>query len=166
MTPADLGPRSVLLVDANELLFWVAGVVSPRLLSTFGRVRHLPRAAHPPLLDALARCGRVVTLPHVLAEAGNLAGKLPAGYRRPFFLSLIGLLEGPLEELPLPRRRAEECGELFPRLGLTDALILVAAAGDVTAVLTEDRPLGAELRARSVGVLTLRGVADTQCPPV
>ena len=127
---------------------WVVGAVDPRLLGLFGPVKHMPRACHEPLVELLGLSGRVLTLPHVLAEVSNLAGKLPGAYRRPFFLRLAALLERPLEELAMASRRAGEAGELLPRLGLTDALLIVAAAEDVTAVLTEDEPLANELNAR------------------
>ena len=142
----DRVSRDVLL-DANTLLFWLAGLHSPDRLGARG-----PRAVQgfrPELLPGLqryvAQARRHLTIPHVLTEVSNLLTResdrsLRAGVRA----AMQSALAAGLEEVPAGSRLPETVSpHLSGRLGLTDAVILTLADG--LTVVTTDRDLAAEL---------------------
>ena len=142
------------------LLFWLVGSVSPRLLGPrgFKRVRHLPPEAFDPLTRFVGTFPGIVTTPHVLTECSNLGRQLVGADRAAFSRRMGVALDRVMIERAIPSRRVCHAdAHLVERFGLTDTLIRLASDG--LTVVTDDRPLAAELAARSVPVLDLASAA-------
>ena len=142
------------------LLFWLAGSVSRRLLGPrgFKRVRHLPPDLFDPLTRFVGTFPGLVATPHVLTECDNLGRQLVGPDRAAFSRRMSAALERSVTERAIPSRRVCDAdAHVLERFGLTDTLILLASEG--LTVVTEDGPLAAELRARSVRVLDLASAA-------
>ena len=76
------------LVDANLLVGFLVGTFNPQLLRQCRATKNFAPEDFTLLVSFLDRFERIVTTPHVLTEASNLAGRLPesthSGFRAVF----------------------------------------------------------------------------------
>ncbi len=120
MSSAVLRPAGGLLVDTNLLVLWVVGGVNRNPIETFKRTSNYTKTDYDFLRRVLANFETLYTVPHVLAEVGNLTD-LPGVERqhaRRFLKRTISLLK----EAEMPSTRSAE-DSLYPKLGLVDAAI-------------------------------------------
>lgn len=140
------------LVDTNVLVLLLVGTLDPSLIARHKRTRQYTVDDFGVLENFVARFHRVVATPHVLAEAGNLGGQIGEPARSDFFRLLALSLNEIHEEAVESRRVSEIDRHLFPRLGLTDSLTLVAARRDFL-VLSDDLELVTELASAEAEVV-------------
>ena len=108
------------LVDANLLILLVVGSVDPSLIQTNKRTRNFTPEDYDRLLDLIGE-KRVFVTPNTLTEASNLLTPHPL-----FAAKLRDLIDGSTEETV---GSADAAGSAaFPRLGLTDAVLLELAS--------------------------------------
>jgi rRNA-processing protein FCF1 len=145
-----------LLVDTNLLVLFVVGSVNRSRIPRFKRTCQYTPEDYDLLLRAMAPfADRCYTVAHVMAEVSNLTD-LPGAERAMARLCLQKALTV-LAEPPVASIQA--AGEdVFPRLGLSDAAILVVAREQGCAVLTDDLDLYRALAERQVPVLNFTHV--------
>lgn len=156
MRPEELAGRvrqhqAGVLLDTNVLLLYLARKISPGYAEGWKRTPFTAR--HGDVLDAVvaAAHGRLVTTPHVLAEAGNLASE-----------EVKRLLQGlvaTVEERTLEARLVGK-DPVFLRLGLADCGLLTMAGRHRRRplIVTVDGPLTVELERRNLPVLNLNHI--------
>ena len=157
---ADPAPRNLLL-DANVLLFWLAGLVPPGQIGPRWprAVQHFDRRHHLGLGRLVVRAVRHVTIPHVLAECSNLLTKDVPSRKAAVLASLQQALGDSLTETATSSRlEARVPDHLYLRHGLTDALLL--AMDPDTTVVTDDADLRSALGTRSILSLSLEQAAQ------
>ena len=108
------------LVDANLLILLVVGSVDPRLIRENKRTRNFTPRDYDLLLDLIGE-KRVFVTPNTLTEASNLLTPHPL-----FAAKLRDLIDGSTEETVSSATAARSAA--FPRLGLTDAVLLEVAS--------------------------------------
>ena len=141
-----------ILVDANVLLLLLVGSLDRRLIETFKRTRQYTPDDFQVLDAFLGRFRRIVSTPHILAEAGNLGGQLNEPARSAFF-RLLAVNLAKIHEEVVESRRISDAGEhVFPRIGLTDSLTLVAAARNFL-ILSDDLELVTQLHSAEADVV-------------
>lgn len=74
--------RAGVLMDTNLLLLYLVGAFDPEEVPRFKRTSQFTPADFALLVRFLELFQRIVTTPHVLTEAGNLAGQLADHLRR------------------------------------------------------------------------------------
>lgn len=108
------------LVDANLLILLVVGSVDPRLIRTNKRTRNFTPEDYDRLLDLIGE-KRVFVTPNTLTEASNLLTPHPR-----FAARLRDLIDASTEKTVSGAVAARSAS--FPRLGLTDAVLLEVAS--------------------------------------
>ena len=108
------------LVDANLLILLVVGSVDPHLIRKNKRTRNFTPRDYDLLLDLIGE-KRVFVIPNTLTEASNLLTPHPR-----FAAKLRDLIDGSTEETVSSATAARSAA--FPRLGLTDAVLLEVAS--------------------------------------
>jgi hypothetical protein len=139
-----------LLVDTNVLLMVVIGLHDRTLIERFKRTAQYTVADFDLALWLFQRTSRVVTLQSILTEVSNLAGQLGDQHRIGAYSTFgqhIALL-AELQILSVDIARVIE----FPRFGLTDSAILLAARGGHL-VLTDDFRLSQYMESQNLPVL-------------
>lgn len=134
-----------LLIDTQLAVLLVVGLVSRRWVETHKRLDAYSSSDFDALHRFCSMFSRMVTLPHVLAEVGNLVG-------RDAWPMLKILCIDQWEEQGVASRTAAAQTE-YPYLGLTDAAIL-GVADHSFLVLTDDGLLAAAVRARTGAALS------------
>ncbi len=146
--------KSVLL-DTNLLLVFLTGAIGSHLFSRFKRVRDYTIEDYELLVRLLGSFTVLVTTPHILTEASNLANSLSGSYRQEWFTNLSILLASEqkdvrLREQWLPASQLADLPE-FIELGITDSAVTKLASDAL--VVTDDYRLSGRLRSRGLGVL-------------
>ena len=108
------------LVDANLLILLVVGSVDPNLIQTNKRTRNFRPEDYDRLLDLIGD-KRVFVTPNTLTEVSNLLRPHPR-----FAAKLRVLIDASTEETVSSADAARSTA--FPRLGLTDAVLLEVAS--------------------------------------
>lgn len=140
------------LLDTNVLLLLLVGQTDRRLISRHKRTTQFRPLDFDLLVRFLGGFERRLVTPHILTETSNLGGQVGNPDRAKFF-RILQVSLGAFEEVTTESRAASEVEEhLFGRLGLTDAVTLVAAARPCL-VLTDDQALAEALSARAVDVV-------------
>jgi hypothetical protein len=135
-----------LLLDSNLCILYLVGKTNERRIGRFDRTQQYTVAEFRLLSRIVDQFPAVVTTPHILTEVSNLAR-----LREPE----LGILRAILHRLAERSQEVYLASELviadraFPRLGLTDAAILMAAATGCL-VLTADLNLHTELTGRGL----------------
>ena len=128
-------PPSGYFIDANILLLLVVGRVSRELISRHRRLEGFSAEDYDILLDLLRRVRQVFVTPNTLTETSNLLGQHREPERSRFFQGLRSIILDS-EEVVVASAIAS-ANRTFPRLGLTDAVLLEAVSAD-TPLLTVD----------------------------
>jgi hypothetical protein len=148
-------PKNPLFIDTNLLLVLLIGLLDPDQVERFKRTRAYTREDYLLLSDFVGGFDGLVTTPNVLTEVSNLAGSLSEPLRGRAFATL-GALTADTDEVYCPSIEVVQHPS-FPKLGLTDASVLVASQQRVT-VLTDDFDLAAHLSSRGVSVVNFNHV--------
>jgi hypothetical protein len=142
------------LVDTNLLVLYLVGKVNRKRIPSFKRTQTYTVGDFDLLARLIAWFGRLVTTPHILTQASDLAdlnGKELGEVRR-LFQTTVDLMEERFEE----SRSVVRDGS-FERLGLADAAISVLCRRDVL-VLTDDLDLYVALLGRGVDAVNFSHV--------
>jgi predicted nucleic acid-binding protein len=114
-------PRKKLVLDSNLLLLWITARYDLRLLSSFKRVQMFTQTDAELLAWIIDQFTVLVTTPHIVTEASNLANSLTSYARPGWFKFLQGFAMEVVEETPALRSLAER--EEFVRFGVTDCAL-------------------------------------------
>ena len=112
-----------ILLDANVLLLFLVGSISPGLIKKTKRARApgFTAAHYHHILAIVPNAAVMVTTPHILTEVSNLSGK-EKHFRQHLWGALKKLIVDRLVEEPVTATVA--VGDVgYIRLGLTDAAI-------------------------------------------
>ena len=126
-----------LLVDANLLVLYLVGKTNKRRIPAFKRTQQYTIEDFELLEILVSQFERMLTTPHLLTEASNLAA-LQAdelGILRGVFKEMVGGMEEFYDE-----SRSVVADTAFARLGLTDAAIATLCRRSML-VLTDDLQL-------------------------
>lgn len=115
-------------IDANLLVLLIVGSVDRRQVGKHRRARHFTLEDYDLLSRTIGVLKRVLVTPNTLTEASNLLES--RGDRR--FLDMLRLVVEGSDEVVVASIEAVR-HRAFPRLGLTDAVLLEA--------VSEERPL-------------------------
>ncbi len=118
-----------ILLDANLLVLWIIGEVESRWIGRHKRAKTIV-ASDWHLLQDIIGDARILTTPHILAEAGNLlraGGMWPDAHVR--LMAGLALFIARAQEEHVPAQ-AVTGSKLYRRLGLTDAALLSSASPD------------------------------------
>ena len=143
------------LVDTNILLLFVVGAFDRELIPRFKRTSHFAPEDYDLLARLLRVFHRTITTPNVLTEVSNLTAQLgePA---KTGCMRLLAQGIALLDEHYVASAEAAPTA-LFPRLGLTDAGILLLAGGE-SLVLTDDLELFVALAKAGVDAINFNHV--------
>lgn len=123
------------LIDANLLLLLVVGRTDRKLLARHKRLQAFEDDDYDLLEDMLRGSGQLLLCSYVLAEVSNLFRHI-AEPDRTRISAAFAQLVAESDELAIPAKRAVHHAA-YPRLGLSDAALLTAAADGPT-LLTAD----------------------------
>ena len=147
--------RGVLL-DTNMLLLLTVGLYDPAYVERFKRTKMYTVDDCHWLLAFTRPFQRLITTPHILAELSNLAIDRQAGDWAPYLPHMLETLRQAKElyvEKDIVLQR-----EYFPRIGLTDAVIVELARQKQYLVVTDDFPLAGYLQSNNCEVINLNHV--------
>lgn len=130
--------RRTLVLDANLLVLFVAGLTDRRLIGQHKRLRAYVDEDFVQLHRILAYSARVMVTPHVLAETSNLLGQIEAPSRQRLLVTLSRVCGELIEVFVAASDAARD--SIFPQLGLTDTALLMLPL-DGHALLTADHDL-------------------------
>ena len=142
------------IVDTNLFLVLLLGNVDPRLVGITARTDGYSPADYEMLRDVLAHFSRIVILPQILTEAGNLLKRNcpTANTLTDLNIELARFVHAAeAREVTVSAKRAT-LHPAFHRLGYADAAILAAATGRYL-LLTADGPLQGMAWSSGVDVL-------------
>jgi hypothetical protein len=147
---ASLYRNKGLLIDSNLLLLFFVGLHDRTWIEKFKRTAQFTVEDFELLVAFINRFKELGTTPSILTEVSNLLGQLPerlkCSFRVHFAQGLKNLAEQYTPSRELGNARA------FPRFGLTDTAILLAAKGKYL-VLTDDFPLAQYLESQKVDAI-------------
>lgn len=124
-----------LFLDSSLLVLLVVGMVDPGLIAKHKRTKQFPAEAYDLLNKHISYLDCVLVTPNTLTEASNLLGQHGEPMRSNLFHMLRNLLER-TEETVVASADASQ-NSAFPRLGLTDAVLLDVISAE-TPLLTTD----------------------------
>ena len=113
---------SSLLVDANLLVLWAVGAVSPALIARHKRLNAYVENDYKVLSDFMAGYDSIAVTPNALSEASNIARYIAEPARSKVAMILARIAETS-KEFYVPSARAVARNE-YRYLGLTDAAML------------------------------------------
>lgn len=125
-----------ILLDSGLLVLLTVGALSRELIVSHKRLRAYAISDYELLLAVLNGFQALATCPHVLTEASNLLRQDP---RSQALSRGLQALMARLTEQSVPSTSAMERRE-YPRLGLTDSVLLTLANAETT-LLTSDLDL-------------------------
>ena len=129
---------SGIFVDANLLVLFVVGSTDTRLIAKHRRLRTYEPEDYERVAEMVSRAGRVLVTPNTLTEASNLLAQHGEPDRSRFLATLKSLIELSREVVVASSDAAANPD--FPRLGLTDAVLLEVASAS-TPLVTVDLDL-------------------------
>ena len=124
-----------LFLDSGLLVLLVVGMVDPGLIAKHKRTKQFPVEAYDLLNECLLPFDSVLITPNTLTEASNLLRQHGEPVRSDLFHMLRNLIER-TEETTVASADASR-NSAFPRLGLTDAVLLEVVSAE-TPLLTTD----------------------------
>ena len=113
---------SSLLIDANLLVLWAVGAVSPAHISRHKRLNAYVESDYRVLSDFMAGYDRIAVTPNAMSEASNLVRQIGEPLRGEVTMILARIAETS-KEFYVPSSTAVARNE-YRYLGLTDAAIL------------------------------------------
>lgn len=131
-------PVRGILLDASLLVLLVVGTLDASLIAKHRRLRDYSVGDFRYLVDYIEHTAPLRVIPHVLAEASNLIGA-HGDPERELMMEQLGLIVEASVELQIPSASGALRSE-FPRLGLTDSMLLEAATSSIP-LFTADGPL-------------------------
>jgi len=143
------GTRGV-FVDTNILLLYFVGSFDRMMVSRFKRTRQFDGDDFDLLVSLLGHFETIVTTPNVLSEVNSLSGQIGEPARTRYFGEFSRRIVT-LDEHYVASSDAAQTPH-FPRLGLTDAAIMLLSKGSYL-VLTDDYVLHGFLEHQGVDVL-------------
>ena len=129
---------SALFIDANLIVLLVVGFAGRELIARHRRTRTFTVEDYDRLSQAISRVGELRMTPNTLTEASNLLGQHGEPQRSRLLLTLRALIERSPETVVASVDAARSAA--FPRLGLTDAVLLEVVSADAP-LLTVDLDL-------------------------
>lgn len=147
------------VVDTNLLLVLLVGNVDPRLVGTVARTDGYSQRDYDLLIAILRQFSKIIFLPQILTETGNLLKRncptndLLFDLQRSF--ARLVCSSGSLESRALSRRVVISAH--FQKLGYADAAIL-ASARDRHLILTADGPLQRVAGSNGMAVLPFQWI--------
>jgi len=140
-----------ILVDTNILLLFFVGAYRRSLISSFKRTNDRFKPEDFDLLSGVLKSfARIVTPPHILAEVNSLSSQIAEPDGEKFFRAFAQRITTLSKEYVRSDQAAVT--DSFPRLGLTDTVILLLGARSYL-VLTDDHKLAGFSESRSVDVI-------------
>jgi hypothetical protein len=146
-----------LLIDSNILALFVVGSLDTNLIKRHKRTDKFSIGDYRLLDDLLRLFKRHVTTPNVLTEVSNIVSQI-GGETGTKLRVMLGTLIEVFDEQYAPSTEASKVEE-FRRLGLTDAVLLLLARGDLL-VLTDDRHLYSALEGKGLAAINFNHVRD------
>lgn len=158
MSPSELiakvkKQQGGLLLDTNVLLLYLIEVTKPNAYGDWKWTRQFTREHVEVLGLAVATTKRLITTPHVLAEASNLSEKLPPSIREGYFSAFAEFVRGVHERFPRGRELVED--EAFSFLGIADLAQVLLPRVRRPLIVTVDALLTVELEKRGLPVVNL-----------
>jgi hypothetical protein len=139
-----------ILVDTNILLLFFVGTYRRALISSFKRTKAFTPDDYDLLDGVLRSFSRIVTTPNILSEVSSLSRQMAEPDCEKYFPTFAqGIMTLGEEYVPSGQAAALDC---FPRLGLTDSVILIIG-GRHYLVLTDDYRLAGFLETKNVDVI-------------
>jgi hypothetical protein len=132
---------STAVLDTNLLLLYLAGITDQSLLVSFKRVSTFEPPDIAALTKLLGNFQKLITTPHILAEASNFLTQAPQYRRRELMASLRGFAEAHQETYQTARELVTR--DEFTALGLADTGLAALSAEAV--VLTTDYRLWGQI---------------------
>ena len=145
------------LVDTNILLLYFVGSYQPDLIPRFKRTDQFTVEDYYLLKSLLARFKSVFTVPNILTEVNSLSGQMPQPTKEQYFGQFAKQIEL-LDERYLASAAVSQVEE-FPKLGLTDSVIMELAR-DKYLVLTDDSKLYRYLANDGIDVMSFNHIRD------
>lgn len=142
-----------ILVDTNLMVLLVVGRYDPERIGSFKRTAAYTKFDLELVHRLLRPFRRRVTTPHVLTEVDNIARQLPAREHGSLSAAMYEIAAG-LLELSMPTVDLMS-SPIYPRVGLTDAMIVATALELDCLVLTDDYPLANRLETMRRGVINI-----------
>jgi hypothetical protein len=131
-------PVKAVVLDANLLVLLVVGLASPSYIIRHKRLRAYSVQDFSLLQKLLSAAPRIIVTPNTITETSNLAVQI-ADPARKHVSAALKLLLMKTEEVYIDSRAASE-HVAYPRLGITDSVLLGTLAGGYT-LLTADLDL-------------------------
>ena len=128
-------PPAGYLVDTNLLLLFVVGSEAPSLIAKHRRLETYSEDDFQALRRLLDQAGEIHVTPNTLTETSNLLGQHGEPERSRLYHRLRTIIQD-TREIVVPSAKAS-AHPAFDRLGLTDVVLLEAAAAE-TPLLTMD----------------------------
>lgn len=155
-----LGRRGArkLLVDSGLLVVYLIGLFDIRQLRNCRATRTFSTADFGLLVQIIRRFAIIVTTPQVVTEVSNHATKLPDAVREQFMEFLGRVVVAQLSESYVESKDAV-ADRAFPRIGITDAAIAHAAAGEAL-VLSVDLALVGTIQRRGGEAINFNHVRE------
>ncbi len=122
-------------LDSNLLILLVVGLVDPELIARHKRTKKFSVEAYELLSESLQSLDNVLVTPNTLTEASNLLAQYRDPVREELFQMLRNLIERTEETMVASADASRDSA--FPRLGLTDAVLLDVVSAE-TPLLTTD----------------------------
>ena len=138
-------PASRFIIDANLLVLFVVGRTKRELIVKHRRLREFSVDDYDRLVRTISAVEQIVVTPNTLTETSNLLGLHGEPQRSQFFAVLRWLIEQS-KEFTVASDKASR-NRAFPRLGLTDAVLLEVASADIP-LLTVDLDLFIEVSSK------------------
>jgi hypothetical protein len=120
-----------LIIDTQLLVLFVVGSASPAYIAQHKRLGAYSEQDFDLLLDVVGQYGEIVFTPNTLTEASNLLAQTHEPLRSKLFEVFRALIDEVHEDYV--ESRTASAGNVFLRLGLADAVLLVS--DDVDQVL-------------------------------
>lgn len=147
------------LLDANLLCLLVVGRIDRSAISSHPRLKAFDGDDYVNLCAILDKIGDPVFCPHVLAETSNLLGFRQSPPQMARWLASLADLIGMFAERGEPTIMATR-DSAYHRLGLTDALLLVLAANQSLALVSDDLGLCMEAQRRGATAINYNYVRE------
>jgi len=146
-----------LVVDTNLLLVLLVGNIDRRLIGTTARTEKYSSADYARILDILVLFNRLIILPQILTETGNLLKRncSTASTQIDLHREFLRFVHRPKTCESRPSSRRITTHPAFPDPGYADAAILHAANGKYL-VFTDDGPLQGKAWQLGVDVLPFK----------